>query len=92
MKFAFLVALAFALFPSPASAGTVGMGDSLTDEYQFPIFSPPGGDRRTARSYVELLSELRPGDFDFGDFSTTSRGTPRNQGFEYNRARDGAAT
>ena len=92
MKSILRVALALALFPTLASAGTVGMGDSLTDEYQFPIFTPAGGDRRTAKNHVELLSGLRPVDFDFGDFSAASRGTPRNQGFEYNWGRDGSTS
>ena len=80
------------LAPAAAPAGTTVMGDSLGDEYAFPIFTPAGGDRRTAKNYVELLSELRGGVFDFGAYSTASRGTPRNEGFEYNWARDGCTS
>src|SRR3954471_23296539 len=66
--------------------GPIGvLGDSYSDEYQF---YPP--DRATARNWVEILSELRG--LDFGPFSTSSRGEPRNQGVAYNWARSDATS
>jgi phospholipase/lecithinase/hemolysin len=88
----FAAAVCLLFLSVSALGGTVATGDSLSDEYAFPIFFPAGGDRRTAENYVELLSRLRPGDFDFGAYSTTSRGTPRNEGFERNWARDAATS
>lgn len=61
------------------------LGDSVTDEYRF--YAP---DRTAARNWVELLSALRPASVDFGEFSTTSRGETRNQGYAQNWARSGA--
>ena len=87
-----VVALLGLALASAAHAGTAVLGDSLGDEYQFPIFRPAGGDRTNAENYVELLARHRPGDFDVGPFSVTSRGTPRNEGFEYNWARDGSTS
>src|SRR3954466_10179274 len=78
-----LGAQAFTRAESPGGIGV--LGDSYSDEYQF---YPP--DRTTARNWVEILSELRG--LDFGPFSTTSRGEPRNQGFAYNWARSDATT
>lgn len=75
-----------------APAGVVALGDSLADEYQFPINFSEGGDRRNSKNFVELLAELRPAQFDFGSFSTVSRGSPRNQGYEFNWAEDGSNT
>ena len=77
----------------PAHAGPVRLGvlgDSVADEYRFPANFPPGGDRRAARNFVELMADLR--DVDLGGFSTAARGEPRNQGFAHNWARDGATT
>jgi lysophospholipase L1-like esterase len=75
-------------------AGVAAMGDSLGDEYAFPINFPQGGNRQAggALNYVTLLSSLRPASFDFGPYSTASRGTPRNEGFEFNFARDGSTS
>jgi lysophospholipase L1-like esterase len=61
------------------------LGDSYSDEYQF--YSP---DRSTSRNWAEILSATRG--LNFGDFSRTSRGEPRNQGFAYNWARSDATT
>src|SRR5207248_2685267 len=61
------------------------LGDSYSDEYQF---SSP--DRRTARNWIEILSLTR--DLDFGRLDTSGRGSPRDQGFEYNWARADATT
>src|SRR6266496_721500 len=58
------------------------LGDSYTDEYQF--YAP---DRSTAHNYIEQLADDRR--LDFGAFSATSRGTPRNEGFAYNWAQSG---
>ena len=55
------------------------LGDSYTDEYQF--YAP---DRSTAQNYVEQLADDRH--LDFGAFSRTPRGAPRNAGFAYNWA------
>jgi len=75
-------------------AGVAAMGDSLGDEYAFPINFPQGGNRQAggAMNYVTLLSSLRPASFDFGPYTTVSRGTPRNEGFEFNFARDGSTS
>src|SRR3954467_2966304 len=84
---ALLIALLTPLAPARAGwRGGIGvLGDSYSDEYQF---YPP--DRTTARNWVEILSELRG--LDFGPFSTSSRGEPRNQGFAYNWARSDATS
>jgi hypothetical protein len=74
-----------AVSPSAEAAGYGAMGDSYADEYQF---YPP--DRTTARNFVEILATLRS--LDFGSFTTTSRGDPRNAGYEYDWALDGATT
>src|SRR4051812_18642104 len=68
-----------------APLGFGGLGDSLGDEYQFRG-SPLNG----ARNYVELLAGQRG--LDFGQFTTASRGEPRNQGYEYNFANAGDNT
>jgi phospholipase/lecithinase/hemolysin len=88
----FAAAAAATVTPATAQSGVAVLGDSLGDEYQFPINFPLGGDRRAAKNYVELLSSLRPASFDFGPFSAASRGAPRNQGFLYDWARDGATS
>jgi len=62
------------------------MGDSLTDEYEVA----EGAVRSFARNWLELLHDHRG--LDLGVFTTTSRGTPRNQGYENNWARAGATT
>src|SRR4051794_31836157 len=84
----------FASYSSSVLAGLVGgagvMGDSLSDEYAFPIFKPPGGDRSTSLNYVQILSRTRG--IDFGSFSTASRGSPRNEGFAFNWAEDGSTS
>lgn len=69
----------------PPEWGVGVLGDSYSDEYQF---YPP--DRVTARNWVEILATTRG--VNFGRFSTTSRGEPRNQGYEYNWARSDATT
>jgi phospholipase/lecithinase/hemolysin len=63
------------------------IGDSLADEYQF---YPP--DRSTARNFVEQLAEDRQ--LNFGDFDAdaSARGEPRNAGYAFNWAKDGAST
>ncbi|WP_406696165.1 GDSL-type esterase/lipase family protein [Singulisphaera sp. Ch08] len=61
------------------------LGDSYSDEYQFTL-----PDRRTARNWVEILSLTRG--LDFGRFSASGWGSPRDRGFEYNWARTGATT
>jgi phospholipase/lecithinase/hemolysin len=71
------------LAQSPGGIGV--LGDSYSDEYQF---YPP--DRATARNWVEILSATRG--LDFGQFSPTTRGEPRNQGYEFNWARSDATT
>ena len=64
--------------------GIGAVGSSTTDEYQFsPLHS-------TARNWVEILATTR--DWNFGSFTTASRGEPRLQGYEYNWARVGATT
>ena len=64
--------------------GVGAMGSSTTDEYQFSPLHP------TARSWVEILATTHG--WNFGSFTTVSRGEPRNQGYEYNWARVGATT
>jgi len=85
-----VLGLLFAL-TSPSFAGPVVgigvMGDSPADEYQFAEILPPGGDRRLERSFVESIHAERG--YNFGAFSTDSRGTPRGRGFEYNWALEG---
>ena len=89
-----LVLLLATVTGSPAIAGPVTgvgvMGDSVADEYQFPQFFPPGGDRRFARNFVEIVADTRG--LDFGDFSINSRGSPRNQGYANNWALDGSTS
>ncbi len=61
------------------------LGDSLTDEYEF--YAP---DRTAARNWVQQLSALRSEQVDFGEFSLTTRGETRNQGYAQNWARSNA--
>ena len=61
------------------------IGDSLSDEYRF---YPP--DRSAARNWVEILAATRP--VDFGAYTTTNRGLPRQQGFGHDWALSGATT
>src|SRR5687767_2816125 len=68
--------------PAGAAMRFGGLGDSLTDEYQFIP-----DDRRFARGYVELLATYRG--LDFGEFSSVSRGEPREQGYANNWASAG---
>jgi hypothetical protein len=63
--------------------GVGAMGDSAVDEYQFYNADP--GDRSFARNFVEQLATLR--NINFGSFTTADRGSPRDQGYEYNWAR-----
>jgi hypothetical protein len=83
-----------AMTPAAHGAGVAAIGDSLGDEYAFPINFPQGGNRQAgqAANYVKLLSYYRPAAFDFGAYSETSWGEPRNQGFEFNFARDGSTS
>ena len=80
------------LASTPCPAGPVAvtgvgvMGDSVADEYHFAKIIEPGGDRRKARSFVEVLSATRG--LNFGPISTVSRGSPRNQGFQYDWAEE----
>src|ERR1041384_994190 len=76
-----------------ASAGPVTgvavLGDSVADEYRFAKIIEPGGNRTHARNFVETLSRFRQ--LNFGPFTTdTSRGEPRNEGFAYDWAKEGA--
>lgn len=93
-KFASSIAgvLALLTFAHASIAGVAALGDSLGDEYQFPINFSAGGDRRNSKNYVELLATLRPQQFDFGAYSAVPRAAPRNQGYEFNWAEDGATT
>jgi phospholipase/lecithinase/hemolysin len=68
-----------------AAAGIGVLGDSYSDEYRF---YPPH--RSTARNWVEILASTRG--LDFGAYSETSRGEPRNQGYAFNWARSDATT
>jgi hypothetical protein len=71
---------------TPAGPVTVGaLGDSYTDEYRF---YPP--DRSRARNWVEILSATRG--VSFGRFITHSRGNPRDQGFAFDWALEGATS
>ena len=81
----FTAALAGDAAAGPVRVGV--LGDSLSDEYQFAD-DPP--DRAAARNYVEILASRDR--LDFGEFSTTSRGEPRRQGYEFNWARSGTRT
>jgi phospholipase/lecithinase/hemolysin len=84
-----IVAVLFAGYALSASAapppGMGVLGDSYSDEYRF---YPP--DRTSARNWVEILADLRRADF--GPFSPSTRGEPRNQGYAYNWARSDATT
>ncbi len=83
-----LLALGLLFVPADAHAGLLdgigAMGSSTTDEYQFSPLHP------TARNWVEILAATRA--WNFGGFTTVSRGEPRLQGYEYNWARVGATT
>ena len=72
-----------------AGTATIGvLGDSVADEYQFyPT-------QQAAQGFVEILAARQndPNTYDFGAFTTESRGEPRNAGYEYNWARSGART
>ncbi|MDB5294093.1 MAG: phospholipase/lecithinase/hemolysin [Phycisphaerales bacterium] len=73
----------------PVAAGA--LGDSLVDEYQFATdTATAGGDRRTAKNFVEILAET--GRINVGTFTTADRGEPRLQGYERNWGRSGART
>jgi hypothetical protein len=61
------------------------LGDSYTDEYRF---YPPH--RSQARNWIEILAATRG--MDFGPFTTTSRRGPRDQGFAFNWALEGATS
>lgn len=69
-------------------AAMVGaLGDSYTDEYRF---YPPN--QSQARNWVEIIGALRKHSLAFGQFSTRSRGEPRDQGYALNWARDSATS
>ncbi|MBN1943876.1 MAG: PEP-CTERM sorting domain-containing protein [Phycisphaerae bacterium] len=68
------------------SIGMGVIGDSLSDEYEFA----DGGNHSAGRNWLEQLVTSRG--LDFGAFSETSRGEPRNQGYAYNWARAGDTT
>ena len=71
---------------APPGVVTVGaLGDSYTDEYRF---YPP--DRSRARNWVEILAATRG--VSFGPFTTRSRGAPRDQGFAFDWALEGATS
>jgi hypothetical protein len=90
-SFAILLALALLFIPSTNARadfllhGIGAMGSSTTEEYQFQ-----GGPRATARNWVEILASTRG--LNFGSVTTASRGSPRNQGYEYDWGRAGATT
>ncbi|HEV3163009.1 MAG TPA: SGNH/GDSL hydrolase family protein [Isosphaeraceae bacterium] len=71
--------------PSPNLPGVGTLGDSYTDEYKF---YPP--DQSHARNWVEILADTHR--VSFGAFSNRRRGEPRDQGFAFNWARNGATT
>ncbi len=75
---------------SVANAGLLdgigAIGDSLTDEYQFA----DGGNHSAGRNWLEQLATYRH--LNFGSFSSSSRGEPRNAGYEYNWSRAGATS
>jgi hypothetical protein len=76
---------------SSASAGTVSIGvigDGVADEYQFHP------NTQAAQNFVEILSARSDATttYDFGPFTASSRGAPRNQGYEFNWAQSGART
>jgi hypothetical protein len=82
--------LCLVLLPDATARDDLGvgigvLGDSYSDEYQF---YPPH--RSTARNWVEILAATRR--LNFGPFSASSRGEPRNQGFAYNWARSDATS
>jgi lysophospholipase L1-like esterase len=70
--------------PAALLHGVGAMGSSTTDEYQFSPLHP------TARNWVEILGAERG--WNFGSFTSVSRGEPRNQGYEYDWGRVGATT
>lgn len=83
-----MLAIATIVLPASSSFGGVKIGvigDSYSDEYQF--YSPH---RDAARGWVEILGAT--GRADFGEFRTSSRGEPRNQGYATNWARSGATS
>ncbi|WP_406700813.1 SGNH/GDSL hydrolase family protein [Singulisphaera sp. Ch08] len=89
LKEGFLASILALLPCSAVPAGELGgigvLGDSYSDEYQF--YSP---DRMTSRNWVEILAGTRG--LNFGQFSTVSRGQPRNQGYAFNWAQSDATT
>ncbi len=85
LVFALSVVL-FAGYVQGAMPGYGAMGDSLTDEYQFS----DNGNHSAARNWLEQLAVHRG--LDFGAFSSSSRGEPRLEGYEFNWARYGATT
>jgi hypothetical protein len=68
---------------SPLRIGT--LGDSITDEYVFYV-----PDRTAAHNWPMILSALRSDQVTFGNYTTTTRGETRNQGYAQNWARSGA--
>ena len=85
-----LLAIAMIALPASSAPGGDGIrigviGDSYSDEYQF--YSPH---RNASRGWVEILAAT--GRADFGEFRSSSRGEPRNQGYAANWARSGATS
>jgi phospholipase/lecithinase/hemolysin len=78
-----LIVASTCLAQRPAGIGVIG--DSYSDEYRF---YPPH--RTHARNWVEILAETRS--LNFGRYSLSDRGEPRNQGYAYNWARSDSTT
>jgi lysophospholipase L1-like esterase len=69
----------------PVLKGLAAMGDSITDEYSThaPLRTPH-------RAWVEILADTRK--LNFGGYSAAERPFPREAGYQFNWARDGATT
>ncbi|MBT8044309.1 MAG: SGNH/GDSL hydrolase family protein, partial [Verrucomicrobiae bacterium] len=72
-----------------AAIKVMAIGDSMTEEYQFEIpFSAPDSNPAEANTmnWVEILSDRRDSDINFGSFDSTllGYGDYRNAGYEYN--------
>lgn len=71
------------------------IGDSQSEEYRFEIpFSAPESDPfdSNTKNWIELLSEYRPDDFDFGEYKRNAFewADVRNAGYEFNWSIPGA--
>jgi lysophospholipase L1-like esterase len=76
------------LFAAATPVVGIGVvGDSFADEYQF---YPP--DRSTARNFVEQLAEDRGLNFGAFEADGSTRGEPRNAGYAFNWASNGATS